>query len=90
MNHRIFERTLRSWVFPGACLFECHESLKSQCFAKLIAWIWSWADVATLLLAGLKDISLDFRTFSEGSPYDVINLRRWANDSTVVNGFENE
>ena len=24
MNHRIFERTLRSLVFRGACLFECH------------------------------------------------------------------
>jgi hypothetical protein len=22
VNHRIFERNLRSWVFPGACLFE--------------------------------------------------------------------
>ena len=25
MNHRIFERTLRSLVFRGACLFECLE-----------------------------------------------------------------
>jgi hypothetical protein len=27
VNHRIFERTLRSLVFRGACLFECHEIL---------------------------------------------------------------
>ena len=25
MNHRVFERTLRSLVFRGARLFECHE-----------------------------------------------------------------
>jgi hypothetical protein len=30
VNHRIFERTLRSLVFRGACLFECHEII--NCF----------------------------------------------------------
>ena len=33
MNHRIFERTLRSLVFRGACLFECHVILNLQAFA---------------------------------------------------------
>ena len=35
MNHRIFERTLRSLVFRGACLFECHEILNPLCFCEL-------------------------------------------------------
>ena len=30
MNHRIFERNLRSWVFPGACLLECHHNFSSR------------------------------------------------------------
>lgn len=32
MNHRIFERTLRSLVFRGACLFEYHGILNLQYF----------------------------------------------------------
>ena len=32
MNHRIFERTLRSLVFRGARLFECREILKLDGF----------------------------------------------------------
>lgn len=33
MNHRIFERTLRSWAFLGACLFEYHGILNSSAFS---------------------------------------------------------
>ena len=32
MNHRIFERTLRSLVFRGARLFECHGILNLHNF----------------------------------------------------------
>jgi hypothetical protein len=32
VNHRIFERTLRSLVFRGACLFECHEIINLSGF----------------------------------------------------------
>jgi hypothetical protein len=32
VNHRIFERILRSLVFRGACLFECREYSQFQSF----------------------------------------------------------
>ena len=35
MNHRIFERTLRSLVFRGACLFECLEVINPYRFVRL-------------------------------------------------------
>ena len=36
MNQRIFERTLRSLVFRGACLFECHGILNPHILVMLV------------------------------------------------------
>ena len=55
MNHRIFERTLRSLVFRGARLFECRETLKLDALVSS-AWLLDSA-VSLSGTAGLKCIS---------------------------------
>ncbi|WP_209018548.1 hypothetical protein, partial [Endobacterium cereale] len=55
VNHQIFERTLRSLVFLGACLFEYHEIIKiNLLFTRLILfWTWGSADSRLLPLNAL-------------------------------------
>ena len=38
VNHRIFERTLRSMAIRRACLFECHEISHPKRFLNETAW----------------------------------------------------
>ena len=67
MNHRIFDRTLRSPVFRGACLFECREILNLQTLAVLQAWIWRLAGFYGRLL--LKALARSLRIGSRCDNY---------------------
>ena len=73
MNHRIFERTLRSLVFRGARLFECREALK---LVALLSTVGLDMDFAAFLRERLVLNALADPCFVDSVLLNVISINR--------------